>query len=98
MLKVIAAVVASDPGKYTEAFLGKPNNEYCAWIQDPDKWGGECSVTFCQRSTAKCEILKIHLLLSFCFLAYYVFISLLVIHAIITSFNTVRNTTAMFMK
>ncbi|XP_065037330.1 OVARIAN TUMOR DOMAIN-containing deubiquitinating enzyme 2 isoform X2 [Musa acuminata AAA Group] len=38
--QVIAAVVASDPGKYTEAFLGKPNNEYCAWIQDPDKWGG----------------------------------------------------------
>ncbi|WOL17777.1 ubiquitin thioesterase OTU1 [Canna indica] len=32
--------VGSDPEKYTEAFLGKPNDEYCAWIQDSDKWGG----------------------------------------------------------
>lgn len=37
---VIAATVASDPTKYSEAFLGKPNEEYCAWILDPEKWGG----------------------------------------------------------
>ncbi|KAL6196334.1 hypothetical protein ACLB2K_031949 [Fragaria x ananassa] len=36
---VIAATVASDPTKYSEAFLGKPNEEYCAWILNPEKWG-----------------------------------------------------------
>lgn len=39
-MKVIAATVASDPTKYSEAFLGKPNEEYCAWILNPEKWGG----------------------------------------------------------
>lgn len=40
-LKVIAATVASDPTQYSEAFLGKPNEEYCTWILNPEKWGGE---------------------------------------------------------
>jgi ubiquitin thioesterase OTU1 len=40
-LKVIAAAVASDPEKYNEVFLGKPNEAYCAWILDSEKWGGE---------------------------------------------------------
>uniref|UniRef100_A0A5B7A8B7 Ubiquitin thioesterase OTU n=3 Tax=Davidia involucrata TaxID=16924 RepID=A0A5B7A8B7_DAVIN len=38
--QVIAATVASDPTKYSEAFLGKPNKEYCEWILNPEKWGG----------------------------------------------------------
>lgn len=38
--EVIAATVASDPVKYSEAFLGKSNQEYCSWILDSDKWGG----------------------------------------------------------
>ncbi|KAE8681020.1 Detected protein of confused Function [Hibiscus syriacus] len=38
--QVIAATVSSAPTKYSEAFLGKPNAEYCAWILDSDKWGG----------------------------------------------------------
>ncbi|PON91995.1 OTU domain containing protein [Trema orientale] len=38
--QVIAATVASDPTKYSEAFLGKPNEEYCAWILNSEKWGG----------------------------------------------------------
>ncbi|XP_054819543.1 OVARIAN TUMOR DOMAIN-containing deubiquitinating enzyme 2 [Prosopis cineraria] len=38
--QVIAATVASDPEKYSDAFLGKPNAEYCAWILDSEKWGG----------------------------------------------------------
>ncbi|KAG7015196.1 Ubiquitin thioesterase OTU1, partial [Cucurbita argyrosperma subsp. argyrosperma] len=38
--QVIAATVASDPTRYSEAFLGKPNEEYCAWILDSEKWGG----------------------------------------------------------
>nr|GEU72978.1 ubiquitin thioesterase OTU1 [Tanacetum cinerariifolium] len=38
--QVIAATVASDPTNYSEAFLGKTNEEYCAWILNPEKWGG----------------------------------------------------------
>ncbi|KAK8941667.1 hypothetical protein KSP40_PGU010753 [Platanthera guangdongensis] len=38
--QVIAAAVASDPLKYNEAFLGKSNDDYCAWITNPEKWGG----------------------------------------------------------
>ncbi|CAB4308357.1 unnamed protein product [Prunus armeniaca] len=37
--KVIAATVASDPTMCSDAFLGKPNEEYCAWILDSQKWG-----------------------------------------------------------
>ncbi|BBH02122.1 OTU-like cysteine protease family protein [Prunus dulcis] len=36
--QVIAATVASDPTKYSEAFLGKSNEEYCSWILDSEKW------------------------------------------------------------
>uniref|UniRef100_A0A1J3CYP6 Ubiquitin thioesterase OTU n=1 Tax=Noccaea caerulescens TaxID=107243 RepID=A0A1J3CYP6_NOCCA len=38
--QVIAASVASNKDKYNEAFLGKQNEEYCAWILNPEKWGG----------------------------------------------------------
>ena len=38
--KVIADVVSGDQFTYNEGFLGKPNAEYCAWIQDPKHWGG----------------------------------------------------------
>jgi ubiquitin thioesterase OTU1 len=38
--EVIAAAVMSDPTTYTEAILGKPNEEYVQWISKPDKWGG----------------------------------------------------------
>lgn len=38
--QVIATAVRSDTAHYNEAFLGKPNKEYCAWILDPEKWGG----------------------------------------------------------
>lgn len=41
MVKVIAATVASDPETYSEAILEKTNEEYCAWILNPDKWGGQ---------------------------------------------------------
>lgn len=37
---MIAATVASDPEKYSEAILGKSNQDYCAWIMNPEKWGG----------------------------------------------------------
>ncbi|PKA59546.1 ubiquitin thioesterase OTU1 [Apostasia shenzhenica] len=38
--QVIAATVASDPKKYNEVFLGKPNVDYCSWILNSEKWGG----------------------------------------------------------
>ena len=38
--RVIADVVSGDEFTYNEGFLGKPNAEYCAWIQDPKHWGG----------------------------------------------------------
>lgn len=44
--KVIAGTVASDPEKYNEAFLGKPNGEYCNWIRDSEKWGGRFNSFF----------------------------------------------------
>ena len=55
-MKVIAAAVASDPEKYNEAFLGKPNEAYCAWIMDPEKWGGEFQ---CYDSCAAISMLKL---------------------------------------
>jgi len=38
--RVIASAVAADPETYSEAFLGRPNPEYQAWIQGKDRWGG----------------------------------------------------------
>ncbi|KAG0578544.1 hypothetical protein KC19_4G031700 [Ceratodon purpureus] len=38
--QVIAAAVMSDPATYTEAILGKPNQDYVEWISKPEKWGG----------------------------------------------------------
>ncbi|XP_041348575.1 ubiquitin thioesterase OTU1-like isoform X2 [Gigantopelta aegis] len=38
--KLIARIVMGDPKTYNDAFLGKPNDKYCNWIQKPDSWGG----------------------------------------------------------
>lgn len=40
MREIIANAVASDPDEYSEAFLGRPNPEYCKWILKPESWGG----------------------------------------------------------
>lgn len=40
MRKIIAETVSSDKQHFDEAFLGKPNDEYCAWILDDNNWGG----------------------------------------------------------
>lgn len=37
---LIAETVSKDPEEYSEAILGKPNPEYCKWIQDDKSWGG----------------------------------------------------------
>uniref|UniRef100_A0A2H1VD09 Ubiquitin thioesterase OTU n=1 Tax=Spodoptera frugiperda TaxID=7108 RepID=A0A2H1VD09_SPOFR len=40
MREIIAMEVASDLETYNEAVLGKPNADYCVWIQQPSSWGG----------------------------------------------------------
>lgn len=54
MRQIIAMEVASDHETYNEGVLGRPNAEYCAWIQQPSSWGGaievieKCSKKDCQ--------------------------------------------------
>jgi ubiquitin thioesterase OTU1 len=40
MRQVIAQTVANDPEMFSEGILGKPNTDYCTWIQDDKSWGG----------------------------------------------------------
>ncbi|KAL0832533.1 hypothetical protein ABMA28_000743 [Loxostege sticticalis] len=49
MRQIIAMEVASDLETYNEAMLGKPNAEYCAWIQQPSSWGGAIEVAILSR-------------------------------------------------
>ncbi|CAG9795393.1 unnamed protein product [Diatraea saccharalis] len=49
MRQIIAMEVASDLDTYSEAMLGKPNAEYCTWIQQPSSWGGAIEVAILSR-------------------------------------------------
>jgi len=40
MREIIATVVISQPEKYSEPILGRPNSKYSAWIQSKNAWGG----------------------------------------------------------
>ncbi|BFG29767.1 hypothetical protein CerSpe_160410 [Prunus speciosa] len=62
--QVIAATVASGPTKYSEAFLGKPNEEYCAWILDSKKWGGN---SLCSHLSIRLTVQEIALVEKKCF-------------------------------
>lgn len=42
---VIASIVLSDPETYNDAVLGRPNDEYCQWIMNPQHWGGEIELS-----------------------------------------------------
>ena len=44
MRELIAGIVRSDPQTYTEAHLGRSNEEYCAWIMNEASWGGGIEV------------------------------------------------------
>jgi len=48
--KVTAETVAGDQEQYTEGFLGKPNADYCKWIQDKQRWGGAIELAILSRS------------------------------------------------
>ena len=57
--KIIAEAVAGNPDTYTEGFLGKPNGEYCAWIQDSQRWGGGIELSIlseCAASSKSCVL------------------------------------------
>lgn len=43
--EVIAQHVSNDKGMYSEAILGRPNQEYCEWIRKPASWGGAIEVS-----------------------------------------------------
>lgn len=45
MREIIAEHVAADPESFSEAMLGRPNHEYCAWIKRDDSWGGAIEVS-----------------------------------------------------
>lgn len=47
--QVIADAVAADRSTYTEAFLGRPNREYCTWILNEDHWGGAIELSILSR-------------------------------------------------
>eukprot|EP00439_Symbiodinium_sp_Y106_P086989 s121_g37.t2 len=38
--KIVAERIAADPERYCEAFLAKPNADYCDWILQANNWGG----------------------------------------------------------
>lgn len=44
MREIIASAVASDPVLYSEALLGKSNEQYGNWILKPDSWGGAIEI------------------------------------------------------
>lgn len=45
MREIIANAVKENSTEFNEAVLGKPNNEYCEWIQNPNSWGGAIEVS-----------------------------------------------------
>lgn len=55
MRNLIAQIVASDPESYSEAVLGKTNQEYCEWIRREDTWGGAIEVSILSKFY-QCEI------------------------------------------
>ncbi|XP_023017281.1 yod1 deubiquitinase [Leptinotarsa decemlineata] len=40
MRELVAETIKTDCHQYDEAILGKPIDEYCAWIKDDKSWGG----------------------------------------------------------
>ncbi|XP_061689385.1 ubiquitin thioesterase OTU1 isoform X2 [Syngnathoides biaculeatus] len=52
---LIAQIVSSDPAAYSEAVLGKSNEDYCAWIRRDDTWGGAIEVSILSKFY-QCEI------------------------------------------
>lgn len=45
MRQIISSSVHDDKETYNAGFLGRPNDEYCAWIMQDDTWGGGIEVS-----------------------------------------------------
>lgn len=45
MRQIIGSEVNNDKVTYNEGILGRPNDEYCAWIMQDDSWGGAIEVS-----------------------------------------------------
>ncbi|KAL7995548.1 putative OTU domain, Zinc finger C2H2-type, Ubiquitin-like domain superfamily [Plasmopara halstedii] len=45
MRQLIKDAILGDSAKYSEVFLGRPVDEYCAWIMDDKSWGGEIELS-----------------------------------------------------
>jgi ubiquitin thioesterase OTU1 len=43
--QAVAQEVLADPETYSCAFLGRPTQEYAAWIQDSSSWGGQIELS-----------------------------------------------------
>ncbi|EGD80160.1 ubiquitin thioesterase OTU1 [Salpingoeca rosetta] len=52
MRLMVASLVQSDPDRFTSAVLGKPVDEYLAWITDSSHWGGYIELTAIARAFA----------------------------------------------
>lgn len=53
--QLVARVVAADEaGLYTQDFLGRPNAEYCEWIQYSDSWGGAIELSILSAALGVC--------------------------------------------
>ena len=37
---IVSPIIQDDPETYNLSLLGKPNEEYCLWIEQPTSWGG----------------------------------------------------------
>ena len=46
---VIAQTIQGNPGKYSDAVLEKPRDDYCRWIQTSDAWGGAIELDILSR-------------------------------------------------
>lgn len=45
MRQIIAETISRETEQFSEAMLGKPNGEYCKWIQNDKSWGGAIEVS-----------------------------------------------------
>ncbi|XP_026812344.1 ubiquitin thioesterase OTU1 [Rhopalosiphum maidis] len=45
MREIIANAVKDNQIEFSEAVLGKPNEDYCEWIRNPNSWGGAIEVS-----------------------------------------------------
>ncbi|CAK9020536.1 unnamed protein product [Durusdinium trenchii] len=53
--QLVAQRIKEDPERFSEAFLAKPNEEYCSWILKDQSWGGAIELSILAEHF-QCEI------------------------------------------